>query len=118
MTVLASYAPDIEIYSHDEVFLAFTGSWRMNLEAYARTIRDEVKRRTGIPVSIGLAGTKTLAKVANKLAKSTPEFDGVFDLEQHQDKDRFLKTFQIKDLWQEFQELFACPAISCTISRC
>jgi DNA polymerase V len=99
MTVLASFTPDIEIYSHDEAFLAFSGSWRMNLEAYARTIRDEVKKRTGIPVSIGLAGTKTLAKVANKLAKSTPEFDGVFDLEQRQDKDRFLKSFQVKDIW-------------------
>jgi len=99
MTVLASFTPDIEIYSHDEAFLAFSGTWPMNLEAYARMIRGEVKRRTGIPVSIGLAGTKTLAKVANKLAKTTPAHAGVFDLEQRQDKDRFLKTFQVKDIW-------------------
>ncbi len=99
MTVLASFTPEIEIYSHDEAFLAFSGTWHMDLESYARMIRKEIKKRTGIPVSIGLARTKTLAKVANKLAKTTSEFDGVFNLEQRQDKDSFLKSFQVEDIW-------------------
>ena len=99
MTVLASLCPQIEIYSHDEAFLAFSGSWHIDLEEYARRIRHEVKKRTGVPVSIGLAGTKTLAKAANKLAKSSPEFQGVLDLGAHQDRDHFLRSLQAKDIW-------------------
>ncbi|MDZ7761122.1 MAG: Y-family DNA polymerase [Desulfovermiculus sp.] len=99
MSVLASLAPEIEIYSHDEAFLFFPGKWRMDLEDYARTIRREVKKRTGIPVSIGLARTKTLAKAANKLAKTFPEFAGVLDVEGGRDKDRFLQSMPVGGIW-------------------
>lgn len=98
MNVLSSFAPDIEIYSHDEAFLFFPGNWRLDLEGYARFIRKEVKKRTGIPVSIGLAQTKTLAKAANKLAKKAPEFKGVLDI-QRRDKDCLLKTMPVGDVW-------------------
>lgn len=98
MNVLSSCAPDIEIYSHDEAFLFFPGNWPWNLEDYARSIRREVKKKTGIPVSIGLARTKTLAKAANKLAKTTPEFKGVLDIER-QDTDSLLKAVPVGDIW-------------------
>ncbi len=98
MNVLSSFAPDIEIYSHDEAFLFFPGNWRLDLEDHARFIRREVKKRTGIPVSIGLARTKTLAKAANKLAKTIPEFNGVLNIDR-QDKDRLLKSVLVEDIW-------------------
>ncbi|MFP4285204.1 MAG: Y-family DNA polymerase [Desulfovermiculus sp.] len=99
MSVLAAMAPEIEVYSHDEAFLFFPGKWRMDLEDYAQRIRQEVKRQTGIPVSIGLARTKTLAKAANKLAKTIPEFGGVLDLGARQDADQLLKSMPAKDVW-------------------
>jgi DNA polymerase V len=99
MSVLASMAPEIEIYSHDEAFLFFPGKWRMDLEGYAQRIRQEVKRQTGIPVSIGLARTKTLAKAANKLAKTALEFGGVLDLERGRDLDQLLQSIPARDIW-------------------
>jgi len=99
MSVLASFAPEIEVYSHDEAFLFFSGTWHMDLEGYARKIRDQVHRQTGIPVSIGLARTKTLAKAANKLAKKTPELAGVLDLERCDHPDQLLKSMPAGDIW-------------------
>ena len=99
MSVLASMAPEIEIYSHDEAFLFFPGKWRMDLEGYAQRIKQEVKRQTGIPVSIGLARTKTLAKAANKLAKTALEFGGVLDLERGRDLDQLLQSIPARDIW-------------------
>ncbi len=99
MDVLAAFCPEIEVYSHDEAFLCFTGKWHMDMEDYISRIRREVKQGTGIPVSIGLAETKTLSKLANKLAKTTPAFQGVLDLKRRRDKDRLLKSVQVKDIW-------------------
>lgn len=99
MSVLAALSPEIEIYSHDEAFLYFAGKWRRDLEQYLRWIKNQVRLRTGIPVSIGLARTKTLAKLANKLAKSKDEFQGVLDLEKRPDRDQLLQSVQVKDVW-------------------
>ena len=99
MTVLASFAPEIEIYSHDEAFLLFSKRWRSDLEAYVRQLGEEVRKRTGIPVSIGLARTKTLAKLANKLAKTDPSLEGVLDLSNRSDLERLLRSVQVKDVW-------------------
>jgi DNA polymerase V len=71
MAVLKSFAPRVEIYSCDEAFLDLTGI--DNLEAYGQLIRSTVQQYCGIPVSIGIARTKTLAKLANRLAKSSPK---------------------------------------------
>jgi DNA polymerase V len=99
MNVLACMSPETEVYSHDEAFLYFSGKWRLDLDDFARRIRTEVKRQTGIPVSIGLARTKTLAKAANKLAKTVPEHAGVLDLDRYEDKDRLLASLPVKDIW-------------------
>lgn len=73
MKVLSRFTPDIEIYSIDEAFLDFCTDTKFcvpsNLESYCSNIRQTVKQETGIPVSIGVAPTKTLAKVANKYVK-------------------------------------------------
>jgi DNA polymerase V len=99
MELLAAFAPETEIYSHDEAFLHFPGRWRADLQGHARKLRREVVKRTGIPVSIGLARTKTLAKLANRLAKKEAHFGGVLDLERRPDRDSLLKEVEVKDVW-------------------
>jgi DNA polymerase V len=74
MKTLAGFARDIEIYSIDEAFLDLSG-YRADLRELGMNIRRRVKQWTGIPVSVGIAPTKTLAKVANKIAKKS---NGVF----------------------------------------
>lgn len=70
-----------------------------DLTQYGRTIRATVKQWTGIPVSIGLAETKTLAKIANRIAKRTPDTGGVFDLRACGDRDALLNRIDVHDVW-------------------
>ena len=80
MEMLTVLAPEIEIYSIDEAFPNLAGpEWR-GLMAYARQLQATVRRHTGIPVSIGIGPTKTLAKIANHLAKTELDTGGVCDL--------------------------------------
>lgn len=81
MSVLARYSPDQEIYSIDECFLGFEGFGNYDLEAHAQAIRWQVRQWVGIPVCVGIAETKTLAKLANHCAKkSLSGVEGVCDL--------------------------------------
>jgi len=70
MKTLASIVPDIEVYSIDEAFLHLNDT-DIDLETLGHTIRNTVKQYTGIPVGVGIAPTKTLAKLANRLSKKT-----------------------------------------------
>ena len=76
MRVLSNFTPNLEIYSIDEAFLSLAG-FEARLEAHARELRRTVQQWTGIPVSVGIAPTKTLAKVANRLAKKDAAAGGV-----------------------------------------
>ncbi len=69
MAVLRRFTPEMEVYSIDEAFLLFRGFDHYDLPAYAEEIRKAVYRETGVPVSVGIGTTKTLAKAANHLAK-------------------------------------------------
>ena len=69
MNILATFTSDIEVYSIDEAFLKFKGFELFNLDEYGLKIQKTVTKNTGIPVSVGFAPTKALAKVANKIAK-------------------------------------------------
>ena len=69
MNILSSYSPNIEVYSIDEAFLEFRGFENYDLEQYGKEIRKIILKWTGIPVSIGFAPTKALAKVANRISK-------------------------------------------------
>ena len=80
MRILGTCAPEIEIYSIDEAFLNLGGFGGHGLATYGAAIRAKVRQWTGIPVSIGIGRTKTLAKIANRLAKQTPAAGGVCDL--------------------------------------
>jgi len=96
MEMLAMFTPDMEIYSIDEAFLDLTGVTD-NPAAYGRMVRNTVKRWTDIPVSIGLAPSKTLAKVAAKVAKKNPEHGGVFDIAGREEE--VLAQFEVGDIW-------------------
>lgn len=99
MATLSELAPDIEIYSIDEAFLDMSGFKRYDLDHYARSIRKTVRQHTGIPVCIGIAPTKTLAKVANRLAKKNPGFKGVCLLTTEQEIHAALAITQVEDIW-------------------
>lgn len=80
MSVLATFSPEQEIYSIDECFLGLDGFERMDSLAYGQTIRQRVRHWVGIPVCVGMASTKTLAKLANHCAKKgLAGSDGVCD---------------------------------------
>jgi DNA polymerase V len=98
MDTLATFTPEIELYSIDEAFLNLAGFERRGLTEYARLIRATVQRDTGIPVSIGIGPTKTLAKIANHLAKARPETGGVLGL-AGVDVDEALATIEIREVW-------------------
>ena len=94
MEILKSEVKSIEVYSIDEAFLDFSDF--INTER-ATAIREKVKRWTGIPISIGVAPTKTLAKVANHIAKKYTK-NGVFILNNN-NLQRILNIFPVEDLW-------------------
>ena len=81
MAVLGEFAPAIEVYSVDECFLDLTGL--PNPEEFCRFLRRTVRQWTGIPISVGVAPTKTLAKLANMLAKKSRRAEGVVDFASH-----------------------------------
>ncbi len=96
METLRPCVPAMEVYSIDEAFLALE-DWQ-GVE-FARELRARVRQWTGIPVSIGIGPTKTLAKMANRLAKKTPELGGVLDLETVRDIDELLARVPCEDIW-------------------
>jgi DNA polymerase V len=98
MRTLAEHTPELEIYSIDEAFLGM-GGFGDQLEAHARQLRQTVQQWTGIPVSIGVAPTKTLAKVANRRAKKDPSAAGVFVMQTPEAIDAELARIQLTDLW-------------------
>lgn len=96
---LQQFSPEVEQYSIDEAFLGLSGFTDQNLENYGRQISRTVKQWTGIPVSVGIAKSKTLAKIAAHVAKRTPESQGVFNLENVDDVDTLLKTIEVGQVW-------------------
>ncbi|MFT3994835.1 MAG: Y-family DNA polymerase [Dysgonomonas sp.] len=97
MTILSSFTPNVEIYSIDEAFLDFTGF--DNLPEYGKHIVDTTTRWTGIPVSMGVAPTKTLAKVANKFAKKYKGYKGVCVIDTDEKRIKALQKTDIGDVW-------------------
>ncbi|HPR56162.1 MAG TPA: Y-family DNA polymerase [Deltaproteobacteria bacterium] len=96
METLASFTPDMEVYSIDEAFLDLTGI-PGDPAAYGRTIRRTVRQWVGIPVSIGIGPSKTLAKAAAKAAKKHPDCGGVFDLTGREEET--LSGIEVGDVW-------------------
>lgn len=98
MEVLKTFSPDIEVYSIDEAFLRIDYFDRIN--EYAREIRNTVKKWTGMPVSVGVGETKTLAKLANHIGKKYAKFDGCFNITDYKEKrDIIFKHIAVEKVW-------------------
>jgi DNA polymerase V len=96
MTAIRELIPQVEVYSIDEAFLKLDGIDQEPIE-YAAAIINKIKKWIGIPVSIGMGATKTLAKIANKIAKQ--ERAGIFYLRGNLEQEEILNKFDIKDIW-------------------
>lgn len=99
MNTLATFTPSIEIYSIDEAFLSLDHTIHHNPEALGHTIRTTVHRWTGIPVSIGIGPTKTLAKIANTTAKRESKYSGVCNSMEAANRESYLKSIPVSDIW-------------------
>jgi len=95
--VYEDFTPNVEIYSIDECFLDF-GGFRDRAQ-HARALRAAVLRRIGVPVRVGIAPTKTLAKCANEIAKKNPIFAGVLDMMDDALADWLLPLVPVGDIW-------------------
>lgn len=99
MSLLKKFVPATEVYSIDEAFLDFTGMDESRLDELGREIARTVRCHTGIPVSIGIAPTKTLAKIASKLCKQYPKLEGCCFMHRPEDIEKVLRKFPIEDVW-------------------
>jgi len=99
MDTLSMFTPDLEIYSIDEAFLSLKGFGHLNLTNYGKQIKRTVQQHTGLPVSVGIGPTKTLAKIANCFAKKNNFVEGVFDISDHPDKDKILRWIEVEHIW-------------------
>ena len=97
--VLEDFAPAIEVYSIDEAFMDLRGMSNVDFDAYAKKISAECWRLTSIPVSVGIAPTKTLAKIASHLCKKYPKLKGGCYMHRPQDIEKVLRKFPIDDVW-------------------
>jgi DNA polymerase V len=99
MNTLGGLVPGMEVYSIDEAFLDLSGFGLIGIEEHARTILRVVRRSTGIPVSVGIAPTKTLAKLANRMAKKDPLFKGVTILHDESEARAAMAAMAVEHVW-------------------
>ena len=97
--VLEEYAPAVEVYSIDEAFMDLRGIHNIDFDKYAKEISAQCWKLTSIPVSVGIAPTKTLAKIASKLCKQYPKLRGGCYMHRAQDIEKVLRKFPIEDVW-------------------
>lgn len=99
MSILSNYSPQQEIYSIDECFLDFSGM-SIDFREYGLKMRAHVEKWTGIPISIGIAPTKALAKIANRIAKKFPKrTDGCHVIDTEEKRIKALKWLDVEDVW-------------------
>ena len=97
--VLRTQAPSVEVYSIDEAFLDLRGAVIDDFDAYAKHVSALCRKMTGIPVSVGVAPTKTLAKIASKLCKQYPKLRGGCYMHRPEDVEKVLRRFPVQDVW-------------------
>ena len=112
MSILERYTPNIELYSIDEAFLQFKGFDLFDLQKEGMKMQKQIKKWTGIPVSVGIAPSKALAKIANKIAKKfAVKTGGVYSINTEEKRIKALKWTSISDVWgigrQHLQQLEA-----------
>jgi DNA polymerase V len=99
MTTIKKYANEVEVYSIDECFVDFSNIPDEELEDRLHLIRNEVKRLTGIPVSIGVGPNKTLAKLTSYIAKKQPSYDGICSYWSLPNFRNLLYTIPVDEVW-------------------
>ena len=100
MNILADFSPDIEVYSIDESFLELKGFENYNLEEYATKMRSRILKWMGIPTCVGIAPTKALTKVANKIARSNlKQSKGICIIDSEEKRIKALKWTKIGNVW-------------------
>lgn len=99
MSVLASMTENVEIYSIDEAFFRPANVCENELQDYGRSIVRRVRRCTGIPTSVGIASTRTLAKIASKFAKKYPGYHGSCIIDTEDKRRKALKMTELGDVW-------------------
>ena len=97
MELLEDFSPDVQIYSIDEAFFLVPDS--TPLEKFGEEIRERVRKFTGLPVSIGFAKTKTLAKLANYLCKKTGEITDLYNISDAE-LERALASIPVAEIWE------------------
>ena len=100
MSILEKFTPNVEIYSIDEAFLEFKGFDFFDLEGEGMRMKKQIQQWTGIPISIGIAPSKALAKIANKIAKKfSLNTGGVYCINNEKKRVKALKWTKIGDVW-------------------
>ena len=99
MSTLETMAPELEVYSIDEAFLALSASFAGDLTAYGQQIRQRVLQWTGLTVGVGIGPTKTLAKLANYASKKWPATGGVVDLHDELRRARLMAITPVEEVW-------------------
>lgn len=109
MGILSQLEPEVEVYSIDEAFFRQPMGETRTLLANGRHIRGMIMKQVGIPVSIGFGSTKTMAKIANRIAKKQPDHGGVFVLPE-QNLEAILANIEVGEVWgigpRQSRELF------------
>lgn len=100
MSLLSQYSPKVDVYSIDEAFLNFTGMGESaQLTDYCKKMVRHIGKGTGIPISLGIAPTKTLAKMASKFAKKHKGYEGVCLIDTDEKREKALKLLPVEDVW-------------------
>jgi DNA polymerase V len=99
MSVLKYLESDVKIYSIDEAFISLPAGKEFDFTDHGKHIKAVVQKWTGMPVSVGFAHTKTLAKIANRIAKKNSQHKGVFDLTTQDNIDAILSQIEVNDVW-------------------
>ena len=100
MSIISCFTPDMEIYSIDEAFLRFNGYENYDLFNHTSLMRQRILKWTGIPTSVGIAPTKSLAKFSNKIARKFPiQTKDVYLLNTDYKRLKSLKYFKLNDIW-------------------
>lgn len=99
MSILREHVPALEVYSIDEGFGDCRGMDESTLYELGHDLSRKIRQWTGVPVSIGIAPTKTLAKIASKLCKKYPKLKGFCYMHKPEDVEKVLKKYPIEDVW-------------------
>lgn len=99
MNILGTFSPEVEVYSIDEAFVNLEGMEYTKLYDYGKKMKQRIFQYTGLPVGVGIAPTKVLAKLANRMSKKIPSLHHVHVIDSEKKRRQALEWAQIKDVW-------------------